>query len=155
MESSNAAVNTAGKQRGRPFEPGKSGNPNGRPKGARNRTTALAEGLLDGEAEAITRKLIDKALEGDNAALRLCLERLLPPKRGRTVSFELPEKIETAADAVQASSLVLQACAAGDLSPDEALEIMNLISSHIRLVETNEIEARLTLLETQQKGLRA
>ena len=92
MESSNAAVNTAGKQRGRPFEPGKSGNPNGRPKGARNRTTALAEGLLDGEAEAITRKLIDKALEGDNAALRLCLERLLPPKRGRTVSFELPEQ---------------------------------------------------------------
>jgi len=155
MESSNAAVNTAGKQRGRPFEPGKSGNPNGRPKGARNRTTALAEGLLDGEAEAITRKLIDKALEGDNAALRLCLERLLPPKRGRIVSFELPDKIETAADAVHASSLVLQACAAGDLSPDEALEIMNLISSHIRLVETNEIEARLTLLETQQKGLRA
>jgi len=109
MESSNAAVNTAGKQRGRPFEPGKSGNPNGRPKGARNRTTALAEGLLDGEAEAITRKLIDKALEGDNAALRLCLERLLPPKRGRTVSFELPDKIETAAEALHASSLVLQA----------------------------------------------
>ena len=105
MESSNAAVNTAGKQRGRPFEPGKSGNPNG----ARNRTTALAEGLLDGEAEAITRKLIDKALEGDNAALRLCLERLLPPKRGRTVSFELPDKIETAAEALHASSLVLQA----------------------------------------------
>jgi len=155
MESSNAAENTAGKQRGRPFEPGKSGNPNGRPKGARNRTTVLAEGLLDGEAQAITRKLIDKALEGDNAALRLCLERLLPPKRGRTVSFELPDKIETAAHAVHASSLVLQACAAGDLSPDEALEIMNLISSHIRLVETNEIEARLTLLETQQKGLRA
>ena len=127
MESSNAAVNTAGKQRGRPFEPGKSGNPNGRPKGARNRTTALAEGLLDGEAEAITRKLIDKALD----------------------------KIETAAEALHASSLVLQACAAGDLSPDEALEIMNLISSHIRLVETNEIEARLTLLETQQKGLQA
>jgi len=59
MESSNAAVNTAGKQRGRPFEPGKSGNPNGRPKGARNRTTVLAEGLLDGEAEAITRKPIE------------------------------------------------------------------------------------------------
>ena len=155
MESSNAAVNTAGKQRGRPFEPGKSGNPNGRPKGARNRTTVLAEGLLDGEAQAITRKLIDKALEGDNAALRLCLERLLPPKRGRIVSFELPDKIETAADAVHASSSVLQACAAGDLSPDEALEIMNLISSHIRLVETNEIEARITLLETQQKGLQA
>ena len=57
--SSNAAENTAGKQRGRPFEPGKSGNPNGRPKDARNRTTVLAEGLLDDEAEAITRKPIE------------------------------------------------------------------------------------------------
>ena len=52
--------------------------------------TVMAEGLLEGEVEAITRKLIDKALEGDNAALiRLCLERLIPPKRGRTVRFEL------------------------------------------------------------------
>jgi hypothetical protein len=37
--------------------------------------------------------------------------------------FEMPGKIETAVDAVHASSLVLQACAAEDLSPDEALEI--------------------------------
>ena len=56
------ADNTAPKQRGRPFELGKSGNPKGRPKGARNRATILAEALLDHEAEAITRKLVDKAL---------------------------------------------------------------------------------------------
>ena len=151
MDSFNRAENTAPKQRGRPFERGKSGNPNGRPKGARNNATVLAEALLDGEADAITRKLIDRALEGDTTALRLCLERLLPPRRGRPVAFELPKKIETAADAVHASSLLLKACAAGDLSPGEATEIMSMISSHVRLVETTEIEARLTALENSKQ----
>jgi hypothetical protein len=151
MDAFDPAKNTAPKQRGRPFEPGKSGNPNGRPKGARNNATVLAEALLDGEADAITRKLIDRALEGDTTALRLCLERLLPPRRGRPVEFELPAEITTAADAVHASSLVLTACAAGTLSPGEASEIMNLISSHIRLIESTEIEARLTALEKAQQ----
>ena len=151
MDAPNRAENTAPKQRGRPFERGKSGNPNGRPKGARNNATVLAEALLDGEANAITRKLIDKALEGDTTALRLCLERLLPPRRGRPVASELPKKIETAADAVHASSLVLKACAAGDLSPGEATEIMSMITSHVRLVETTEIEARVTALEKSKQ----
>jgi hypothetical protein len=151
MNTLNRAENTAQKQRGRPFERGKSGNPKGRPKGARNNATILAEALLDGEANAITRKLIDKALDGDSTALRLCLERLLPPRMGRPVEFKLPKKIGTTADAVHASSSVLKACAAGTLSPGEASEIMNLISSHIRLLEITEIEARLTALEKAQR----
>ena len=151
MDTSDPVDNTAQKQRGRPFEPGQSGNPNGRPKGARNHATVLAEALLDGEADAITRKLIDKAKDGDSGALRLCLERLLPPRRGRAVVFELPPKIETAADAIHASSLVLTACAAGDLSPGEASEIMKLISSHAHLIEVSEIEARLSALEKARK----
>jgi len=72
---------TAEKQhatRGRPFQPGQSGNPDGRPKGARNAATVAAEVLLDGEAEAITRKCVELAKEGDTVALRLCLERILP-----------------------------------------------------------------------------
>jgi hypothetical protein len=134
METFNSAEKTAAIQRGRPFERGKSGNPKGRPKGARNNATIMAESLLDGEADAITRKLIEKAKEGDTTALRLCLERLLPPRRGRPVAFKLPTKIETAADAVHASSLVLTACGAGSLSPGEASEIMSLISSHGQLI---------------------
>jgi hypothetical protein len=37
-----------------PFEPGKSGNPAGKLKGTRNKTTLAVEALLDGEAETIT-----------------------------------------------------------------------------------------------------
>jgi hypothetical protein len=48
------------------------------------------EALLDGEAEAITRVAVERAKEGDATALRLCLERILPPRKDRPVSFSLP-----------------------------------------------------------------
>jgi Family of unknown function (DUF5681) len=143
---SDYAEKTAEKQRGRPFEPGQSGNPAGRPRGSRNKTTVAVETLLDGEAEAITRKAIALAKDGDMAALRLCLERVLPPRRDRRVIFELP-RIETAADALKGSSAILAACAEGALSPGEAAVIMDLISGHVRTLETTEIEARLSALE--------
>jgi hypothetical protein len=56
------------------FKPGQSGNPDGRPKGARNRATIAAERLLDGEADTLTRKAIQLAQQGDTTALRLCIE---------------------------------------------------------------------------------
>ena len=60
------------KARGRPFAKGVSGNPAGRPVGSRNKATLLALQLLEGEAEALTRKAVEQALEGDTTALRLC-----------------------------------------------------------------------------------
>jgi hypothetical protein len=122
------------KARGRPFEPGQSGNPSGRPKGARNKATVVIEALLEDEAERLTRKLIELALDGNIAALRLCFERLLPPRHDRGVAFDLP-KIESAADEVAASRAVLESCAAGILSPGEAADVMALIATHLRAIE--------------------
>ena len=144
------AEDTAKKQRGRPFEPGKSGNPNGRPKGSRNKTTLAIEALLEGELEAITRKLLGMAKEGDMTAVRLCLERLLPPRRDRLVAFDLPQ-IECAADAANASSAVVAACAEGDLTPSEAAQVIDLIARHVRVLEVVEIEARVSALEKERK----
>src|SRR5436309_9682695 len=84
------AENSAGKQRGKPFEQGKSGNPSGKPKGARHRTTLAVEKLLEGEAEEIGRKAIELAKAGETVALRLCLERIAPVRKGRPVSLVLP-----------------------------------------------------------------
>src|SRR5215210_1529888 len=90
-------ANTGRKQDTR-FKPGQSGNPAGKAKGTRHRATHAAEALLDGEAEALTRKAVEMALAGD-----LCLDRILPPGRDRRVPFALPT-LETAADAVQATA---------------------------------------------------
>ena len=97
---------------GRPFQPG---NP-GRPKGSRHKATIAIEALLQGQAEGLTQKAIEKALEGDNFALKLCLDRLAPPRRDATVTFALP-KMETAADALAALSAIADAVATGEISP--------------------------------------
>jgi hypothetical protein len=143
------AENTAGMQRGKPFEPGKSGNPAGKPKGTRNAATLALESLLDGEAEALTRKAVELALTGDIAALRLCLDRILPPRKDRPVSFEMPT-IDTAEDAKAASAALLAAVAAGSLTPSEAAEIGKLVDSYVKAIETTEVLARLDKLEKRQ-----
>ena len=129
-----------------PFKPGKSGNPSGRPKGARNKTTMAIEALLEGEAEDLTRKAIEMAKGGDGPALRMCLDRLAPPRKDSPVRFDLP-LIKSVADAVEASSALLSAVAGGDVTPDEAARIMSLLTSHKVLVETGEFERRLEALE--------
>ena len=138
--------NTVPKQL-RPFKPGQSGNPDGRPKGARNKTTLAIESLLDGEAEAITRKAIELAKDGDMAAIRICLDRLCPPRRDRHVSFSIPE-IGSAADAAKASSAILTAVADGELTPSEAAELGKLVESYVKALEATEFEERLRRLET-------
>src|SRR5713101_403902 len=72
------------------FRKGRSGNPKGRPPGARNKATETAELLLDGEAAALTRKAVERALEGDAMALRLCLDRIIPPCRETPDELGLP-----------------------------------------------------------------
>src|SRR5919199_5444647 len=116
------AEDVAGKQRGRPFPKGVSGNPAGRPKGLRNRATLAAEALLDGEAEALTRKAIEMAKAGDCAAIRLCMERLVPPRKDRPVMFDLP-RLETASDSVKAAAAIPQGVASGDLTPTEGADL--------------------------------
>lgn len=140
------AEKTAGQQRGRPFKPGQSGNPDGRPKGARNATTRAVEALLDGEAEELTRKAIELAKGGDMAALRLCLDRITPPRKDRHVAFSLPAMKEPA-DAAKGLASIVDAVANGDLTPSEASELTKLVEGYARVLETADHEARLRALE--------
>lgn len=121
------------------------GNP-GKLKGTRHRVTMAVEKMLEGEAEELTRKAIDKAKEGDMAALRLCLERLLPARKDSPISFDLPP-IETVADAKTASAAVLAAVAAGEITPSDGAAVMGLLVSHKLIVEATDFEARLAALE--------
>lgn len=72
------------------FPKGASGNPAGRPQHSRNKATLLMEELFEGEAEQLTRKLIELASGGDILALRLCMDRLLSPRKDRPIHFSLP-----------------------------------------------------------------
>ena len=100
---------------GRPFEKGRSGNPAGRRAGSRNRATLAAAALLEGEAEALTRKAVELALAADPTALRLCLERILPSCHEQSVRFALPP-IESTGDISAAMQAVTSALAAGPIT---------------------------------------
>src|SRR5262249_45697287 len=99
-----------------PFQKGQSGNPAGRPGGLVNRATALAQNLLSERAEGIARKVIALAEEGDMAAIRVCMERLVPRIKHQPVAVELPP-LEKAVDSVEALASIAAAVAAGGPPP--------------------------------------
>jgi Family of unknown function (DUF5681) len=128
------------------FKPGQSGNPAGKPKGTRNATTLALEALLDGQASALTQKAIELALTGDMAALRLCLDRILPPRKDSPVAFDLPQ-MKTLNDAVPAMGALVKAVGRGDLTPTEAAELTKMVQAFAKIIETAELEERVRKLE--------
>jgi hypothetical protein len=134
--------NNAPKTRGRPFA---AGNP-GRPKGARHKITRAVEALLEGEAEALTRKAVEAALDGDMTALRLCLDRLAPARRDAPVRFDLG-LLDGPTAALEATARAIEAMAEGELTPTEAAAVVGLLEAYRKAFETVEIERRLAALE--------
>ena len=130
------------------FRKGRSGNPAGRQPGCRNRTTMAAELLLEGEGEALTRRAIELALEGDTMALKLCLERIVPKRRSRRVVFDLPpiDRIEDLGKAIES---VLQGAASGHLLLDEAAALIGMMEARRKALETIDLEQRLQTLEAE------
>jgi len=143
--------------RGRPFEKGRSGNPGGRRQGSRNKATLAAAALLAGESEALTRKAVEMALAGDPTAMRLCMERVLPPCRERTVKFRLPPIEGTLTgdscepsfrDVSRAMNAVTSALAHGEITPGEAETIAGVVDTFVRAIETTKKEgSRFNLMQ--------
>ena len=131
------------------FKSGQSGNPSGRPKGALNKATLATQALLDGEAEALTRKVVELAKDGNPVALRLCLERLLPPRKDRPINFTLP-KIEGAEDLPKALGAILEAVAEGEITPGEGQTLTAMLDAYRKGLETTDLEARITTLEKER-----
>jgi hypothetical protein len=134
------------------FKKGQSGNPKGRPKGSRHKTTLAIEKLLDGEGETITRVAIQKAKEGDMAAIRVCLDRIAPPRKDRHIESSLP-KMEKASDAAKASAAIVEAATRGELTPSEAGELLKIVESYTRSLQASDFEERLERLE-RDKGIK-
>lgn len=139
------AENTAGKQRGKPFKPGQSGNPAGKPKGAKNKSTAMAQALFDGEAETLTRKIIELAKNGDMQALRVCVDRLCPPMKAQAapIQVEIPES-DSISDIAK---FLINAAAKGQLPPDVAAQLVSAVGTLARVVEVDELKERMAALE--------
>lgn len=128
------------------FQKGRSGNPNGKTKGTKNRATLAAEQLLHCDFDNICRKLIEEALTGNMQAIKLVFDRVLPPKRDRAIDVRLP-KLQTADDAVNAMALIIDAVGSGNITPSEGEAISRVVDAFVRAIQAHDIEKRVSLLE--------
>jgi hypothetical protein len=131
--------------RGRPFQPGNTFG-RGRPKGSRNKSKSPAQDLLDEYAPNLMRKCIALGMQGDVSMLRMCMERIIPVRRGVCIPINLPV-IRTAADVDKAAEKVTQAIRRGKIAPPEGSILMNILESRSRIIERGLLEGRVEELE--------
>ena len=146
IKKSKVAEISVEKQRGRPFAKGVSGNPKGKPKGTRNKATRLAETLLDGQTEKLVGKCVQMALDGDSAAMKVCMDRLIPPRKGRPINLTIPQ-IKQLGDTSTAMKAVINAVGEGEVTPNEAQVVSSVIEVYRKVIETTELESRIIELE--------
>lgn len=143
--------NTGRKQDGT-FLKGQSGNPAGKPKGTKHKATQAAMVLLEGEAEALTRKAIELALEGDVTALRLCLDRITPSLKSTAplVKLDMTQPNSLAATA----KAYISAASNGEIPPDIAAQMVSAVASVARVEEMENVKERLEAIERAIKEKR-
>lgn len=134
------------KGRGRPFPPGNSIGKAGRPKGSRNAAYVALEAIGTENAGDVLREVVKRALDGDLMACRIILDRTWPAPKGRLVPLAIPA-IGNLADLAAAHSAVTQALADARITVDEAASLVTVLDHRRRLIETADIERRLTTLE--------
>jgi hypothetical protein len=132
------------------------GNPGGpgRPAGSRNTVNRLLDDLVNDDAEAIVRKMIEAASEGDRVAARLVLNRVWSAPRGRPVQLALPP-IRQPADLVSAHAAVVAAIAAQEITPQDGAALSAVLETHRRAFELIGQENRVEMLEAQVRHLKA
>jgi hypothetical protein len=128
------------------WKKGQSGNPAGKPAGARNKATQMVMVMLEGAAKEVTTAIIDAAKKGDLAAARMVLERLAPPVRERAIALKLPET-QSIGGIDAAQNAILAAVADGELLPAEGTALAGIVESRRKAFETLELEKRITELE--------
>ncbi|WP_340588678.1 DUF5681 domain-containing protein [Erythrobacter alti] len=138
-----------GRRKNGTFRKGVSGNPKGRPAGSRHSVSLALEALIGGEAEALTRQVIQQALGGDVQSLRMCMDRLYPAPKDRPINFTLPA-VESLTDHPKAIGALLVAMAAGELTPTEAASFAKLLEAHANATGLAELEHRIAALENRQ-----
>jgi hypothetical protein len=146
IESSDEAPARATRGQATRWKPGQSGNPQGMRIGTRHKRTLLLEGILGEKGAELLAKVVELGLAGDAACLKICLDRLLPPKKSMPIRFKLPA-LNSIADAQSALALITAGMAAGKILSDEAVALSGIVTSFVKTIEASELESRLTALE--------
>lgn len=131
------------------FKPGQSGNLNGRPKGAADRRTFFTE-MVEPHKDKLFAKALAMALKGDRHILKLFLEHFLPAKpKDDVVEIQLAGETLT-----EKSKQVIEALNNQNITPSEAIDIMQALTAQVRIYESDEITKILAELKANIKNLK-
>ena len=131
------------------FTIGISGNPRGRPRGSSNKIQSLSQELIDDHAPEIIAKALELALEDDDIrALKLLLDRLVPPKRSQPITLNLP-KTRTAKEILTAFDTVEKNLRQGEISAEELRMVTNFLEIKRRVIEEVDLADRVAMLEAR------
>ena len=128
------------------WKPGQSGNPAGRPLGSRNKASIAVESLFLNEQERLSRKCIKLALKGNMQALKLCIERICPVRKDTPIRVQLP-RVQSVEDATKLTTSLIDKVTSGELTPSQGELLSRMIEKHIKVLQLNDLEARLQQLE--------
>lgn len=128
------------------FKKGQSGNPRGKPKGARHNASLMAEKLFEKDIEIVCNQVINQAKNGNLQAAKIILDRLLPPKKDRPINFKLPF-IKNIADAVEAGRLICFAVGNGEITPLEGESLSKIVEIQTKNIKLFDFEIRLHAIE--------
>ena len=120
-----------------PFQPGQSGNPAGRPRGARNKTTILLEELIEREGAALAHQFVEQAKAGNARALGCLMGMILPKRKGAPVEIDLPP-LEQASDAPVAIAAIIAAVCGGELTLEEGTSLTRMVEAFLRATQKVE-----------------
>jgi hypothetical protein len=104
------------------------------------------EALFEEGAEELISKAKSMAMAGDTAALRLCLERILPARRDRLVHLDLPP-LRNAKEISAAMSTIIRAVSDGQITPGEGEIVAKMLAAQSQVVMAEELESRLEKVE--------
>jgi len=131
-----------------PATPDQTGHLRARPLRVRNRTALALEALFAAQAKGIINAIIDRALGGDPAGMRLCLEHALPVGRGRPPPIQLPT-VESPDDARRATAEVTAALGAGTITIREAVRLLDAVASHLGHIPAIEPVRKAARIEVE------
>jgi len=125
------------------FQPGQSGNPKGSPTGSRSKIALNCEQLLEESAGQLTRQLIETALNGNQLALKLCIERIVPIRKSSPISLPGLPKIDSIESATKATGYILDSVVDGTIDPLAGEMLSKITDRYVHALQVVDLEKRL------------
>lgn len=124
------------------WKKGQSGNPKGSRKGRRDERLAY----MTSNDQALQKKVVDMAIDGDMRALKIIADRLWPRLRAESRPIAIDPK---SGDLLQQGRALIDKALEGELPANLLLEMLKALHAQASLEEMVMLEQRIRTLEEQ------